>query len=136
MPKKNSDRAPLLGIFWLVGGKLIFDKSHLNEAEHYADHLTHPHSHVRVWAKLERTGQVPQGSEYDEFPRGRVTYHPASGESTLLADRCILDGEGLVVQIKKALHLGKKVKIGTDLHYRCPRCLRGKRINEEEDWGS
>jgi len=62
-------------------------------------------------------------------------HHPASGEFTILADKCILDRKGLVAKIKKALHLRKKVKLGTDEHYRCPRCLRGEQTNEDEDWG-
>jgi hypothetical protein len=135
MTKKNVDRAPHLGIFWLVDGKLIIDSSPLSEAEPYGDHLTHPRGHVDVWPKFERSGRVPRGSEYEEYPRGRVMHHPASGEFTILADRCILKHKGLIAHIKKALHLRKKVKTGTDPHYRCPRCLRGKQINEEEDWG-
>jgi len=134
MTKKNSNCAPHLGIFWLVDGKLIIDSSPLNEAEPYGDHLTHPRSHFRVWAKLGRSGRVPRGSEYEEYPRGRVMHHPVSGEFTVLADKCILSRKNLIARIKKALHLRKKVKTGTDPHYRCPLCLRGKQINEEEDW--
>lgn len=135
MTKKNSDRAPHLGIFWLVDGKLIIDSSALSESEPYGDHLTHPRSHIDVWAEFERSGRVPRGSEYDGYPRGRVMHHPASGEFTIFADICILKHKGLITQIKKALHLRKKVKTGTDPHYRCPLCLRGKQINEDEDWG-
>jgi hypothetical protein len=134
MAKKNLDRAPQLGVFWLVNGKLIIDSSLQSESEPYGDHLTHPRSHIRVWAKLRRSGRVPRGSEYDEYPRGRVMHHPASGEFTIFADRCILKRRSLIAQIKKALHLSKKVKTGTDPHYRCPLCLQGKQINEEEDW--
>ncbi len=135
MAKKNLDREPHLGIFWLVDGKLIIDSSPLSEAEPYGDHLTHPRSHIRVWATFERSGGVPRGSEYEEYPRGRVMHHPVSREFTILADRCILKDKGLIAQIKKALHLHKKVKLGTDSHYRCPSCLRGKKTDEDEDWG-
>jgi hypothetical protein len=69
MTKKNSDRAPHLGIFWLVDGKLIFDILPLSKAQPYGDHMTHPRSHIRVWATFERSGRVPRGSEYDEYPR-------------------------------------------------------------------
>lgn len=132
---KNSDRARHLGIFWLVDGKLIIDSSPLSEAEPYGDHLIHPRNHLRVWEKFECAGQVPRDSQYDEYPRGRVMHNPASGEFTIFADKCILKHKGLIAQIKKALHLRKKVKTGTDLHYRCPHCLRGKQTNEDEDWG-
>jgi len=132
--RRQPQDASRLGIFWLVDGKPIIDSSPLSEAEPYGDHLTHPRSHIDVWAEFERSGRVPRGSEYDEYPRGRVMHHPASGEFTILADRCILKRKGLVAQIKKDLHLRKKVKTGTDPHYRCPLCLRGKQINEDEDW--
>jgi hypothetical protein len=133
--KKSSDREACLGIFWLVDGKLIFDILPLSKAQQYGDHLTHPRSHFRVWPTFERSGRVPRGSEYDEYPRGRVMYHPASKEFTLLADSCILKHKGLIAQIKKALHLRKRVNLDLDSHYKCPHCLRGKKANEDEDWG-
>ena len=132
---KNSDRAPHLGIFWLVDGKLIIDSSPLSEAEPYGDHMNHPRGHVDVWTKFERSGQVPRGSEYEEYPRGRVMFDTTNESFTILADKCILKRKDMIAQIKKALHLHKKVKTGTDPHYRCPLCLRGKQINEDEDWG-
>jgi hypothetical protein len=135
MAKKNLDQAPHLGIFWLVDGKLIFDSSPLSEAEPYGDHITHPRSHVAVWSKLERRGLVPRGSEYEDYPRGRVIHHPATGEFTILADKCILRHKDLVIRIKKSLHLSERVKLDTDLHYRCPRCMRGKQASGDEDWG-
>jgi hypothetical protein len=135
MTKRSSDREACLGIFWLVDGKPIIDSSPLSEAEPYGDHLTHPRSHIDVWAEFERSGRVPRGSEYEEYPRGRVMHHPVSGEFTILADMCILKDKDLIAQIKKDLHLRKKVKVGPDSHYRCPKCLRGKQTNEDEDWG-
>jgi hypothetical protein len=135
MAKKNLDQAPHLGIFWLVDGKLIFDSSPLSEAEPYGDHMTHPRSHVDVWARLERRGPVPRGSQYEDYPRRRVIHHPATGEFTILADKCILRHKDLVIRIKKSLHLSERVKLDTDLHYRCPRCMRGKQASGDEDWG-
>jgi hypothetical protein len=102
-------------------------------AERYGNCQTHPRSHIDVWARLEPRGLVPHGSEYEDYPRGRVAYHPATGESTILADRCILEHKGLVAQIKQTLHLRKKAKLGTDPHYGCPCCLRGKQASGGED---
>ena len=59
-------------------------------------------------------------------------YHPSSGEFTILADKCILDHKDLIAQIKDALHLPKKTKLGTDPHYRCFRCLYGSDVDDEE----
>jgi len=135
MTTKNSDRAPHLGIFWLIDGKLIIDSSPLSEAERYGDCMTYPGGHVHVWAKFECSGRVPQGSQYEEYPRGRVTFDTKNESFMILADQCILIRKDMIAQIKKALHLPKKVQLDTDSHYRCPHCLRGKKTNEDEDWG-
>ena len=84
------------GIFWLVSGKLVIDSTSLDQAESYGDHVTHPRSHIDVWTQFQRIGKVPHESEYEEFPRGRVMHHPASGEFTILADKCITDRKELV----------------------------------------
>jgi hypothetical protein len=60
-----------------------------------------------------------------DYPRGRVMYHPAFEEFTILADRCILDRNDLIAKIKEELHLPKKTKVGTDPHYRCFHCQWG-----------
>jgi hypothetical protein len=133
MAKKHLDRAPHLGIFWLVNGKLILDSSPLSEAEPYGDHMTHPQSHDNVWAKFERSGRVPRGSEYEEYPRGRVMLDKTDESFTILADNCLLKRKGTIAQIKRALRLPNKVKLDTDSHYRCPRCLHGNQTNEEKD---
>jgi len=133
MPKRKRTRQPYLGIFWLVGKRLVVDKLPLSEAQRYADHLIYPRGHNTVWNELERAGQVRRGSEYDEYPRGRVAYHPDAKEFTVLADECILGRKVLVDQIKKSLNLKGKMKLGSDPHYRCPKCIQGKKIDEESD---
>jgi hypothetical protein len=53
--------------------------------------------------------KVPPECEYEEYPRGRV-----------------------IAQIKGALHLPAKTKVGSDPHYRCFACLYGKDEDDEE----
>lgn len=134
MAKKSSDREACLGIFWLVEGKLVIDKLPLSSAETYADHLTHPNKHISVWETLRQSGKVPSDSEYEEYARGRVTYHSALKEFTILADRCILKRRSLIAEIKEALHLRRNVKLGPDPHYKCPFCTRKKQTEEDKDW--
>jgi len=134
MTKKNSDQEPHLGIFWLVDGKLVIDPLPLSETVKYGDHLTYPRGHNKVWSDLQRAGRVPHDSEYDEYPRGRVRYHPALKEFTILADKCILKRRSLIAQIKEALHLRSNVKLGPDEHYKCPLCTRKKQTDEDKDW--
>lgn len=116
---------PRLGIFWLVKGKLLIDTCPLSECEKYGDHLNYPGSHIRVWEHWQKADKAPVESEYEEFPRGRVTYRAGSG-FTVLADRCILRRKDLIVEIKRALQLpSRDISLGTDPHYRCSRCLYG-----------
>ena len=128
---KQPDAEARIGIFWLVRDKLTFDCTPLSEAEAYGDHRGHPGSHISVWAQLQKLGTAPRESEYEEYPRGRAMYHPAFKEFTILADRCILDRNELIAQIKEDLHLPRGTKTGTDSHYRCFHCLYGK--DDEDD---
>jgi hypothetical protein len=123
--KSAGSPQPHVGIFWLVNGRLLFDSTPLSEAERYAGHLGHARSHIDVWAQFQRLGKAPRESEYEEFPRGRVMYHPAAEEFTILADQCILSRKDLIAQIKQALRLPPNTKLGTDPHYRCFTCLYG-----------
>jgi hypothetical protein len=104
----------------------------LSQAESYGESLTHPRSHIDVWNQFQRIGKVPRESEYEEYPRGRVIHHPASGEFTILADPCILARKDLITQIKDALHLPSKTKTGTDPHYKCFKCLYGNDVDDDD----
>ena len=125
MAKKNLDRAPQLGIFWLVNGKLIIDSSRLTEAEPYGNHLGHPRSHIEVWEQYRRGGKVPLEMEYEQAPRGRVMFDRTSDTFTILADKCILGRKDLIANIKSKLNLPKSTRLSSDSHYRCFTCLYG-----------
>jgi len=120
---KGGKEEPRVGIFWLVGGKLLADTSSLDEAEPYGDFLTHPEGHAEVWERYRRDRTVYPESEYEEAPRGRVMFNTWTRKFTLLADRCILKRKAFVAQIKRELHLPKNTEVRGDSHYRCSDCL-------------
>jgi hypothetical protein len=124
---------PLLGIFWLIDGKLVFDSMPLTEAVPYGSSVTHPADHIDLWEVWKRNGRAPEGSEYEEYPRGRTIHALASGEVTIYADRCILQRKEIIEQIRKALHLPKGCKVDTDEHYRCSKCLYGNTEESDDD---
>jgi hypothetical protein len=63
-------------------------------------------------------------TEYQRFPRGRVSYNRQSGKFTLLADRCILSKKRLVAAILLRMNLPvRRTETGIDSLYRCFRCL-------------
>src|ERR1700688_2310662 len=96
---------PHIGIFWIVRGTLVIDRTALGVGEGYGDLLTHPRSHIDVWKKWRLGGKVPGESEYEEFPRGRVMYNTKTQRFTLLADRCILREKIMVTKIMSELNL-------------------------------
>ena len=115
---------PRVGIFWLVGEKLLLDTTPLSRAEEYGEFKVHPGDHVSVWEKLRSANAVPQEMEYEEPPRGRVMFNSKLATFTLLADRCILRRKAIVAKIRKQLHLPKNTRESTDSHYRCSSCLQ------------
>ena len=116
---------PRLGIFWLVGGKLIMESAPISAAEPYGGQLTHPRSHSEVWQQYQRAGTVPADMKYDQPPRGRVMFDTRSQRFTLLADRCILQNKNILRRIMLELKLPENTETDTDNRYRCCDCLRG-----------
>jgi hypothetical protein len=130
--KGISEASPRIGIFWVVGGKLIGVAVPLTEGESYGDYIVFGPGHHKVWDDLQLRGQVPRDCEFEEFPRGRVRYDPRDGTFLLLADACILRNKSMVRQIMKEMHLqGGITEIDRDSHYRCSECLN--RTNGENN---
>jgi hypothetical protein len=124
--KKEQSGESRVGIFWVLNGEPLIDCAPLSEAEPYGDHLTHPRGHAEVWERCQRNGAVSPDMEYEEPPRGRVMYNTRTQRFTLLADRCILRDKNVVRRIMSQLHLPRHTETGTDIHYRCFVCLRGR----------
>src|ERR1035437_10557045 len=88
MPNKQSaEGQQKVGIFWLIGDRLILDTSPLSDAEAYGDCLTHRNSHIDFWTAQQRFGAVPSDIEYEEPPRGRVVFNTKTLRFALYADR-------------------------------------------------
>jgi hypothetical protein len=125
--KKSPTQEPCVGIFWLLDGKIIIDATPLSRAESYGTALTHPTGHDDYWSHLQHTGAVPAEVEYEELPRGRVVFDGREQRFTLYADACILREKSVVKKLMSLMHLPDDTALSTDPHYRCFRCLAGKR---------
>jgi len=113
-----------VGIFWVVGGKLLIDCTPLGEAEPYGDHLTHPRSHLEAWTLFLQNGIAPIEIEYEDAPRGRIVYNTRTQRFMILADRCILGDNVMLARIISVMNLpNRNTDKGTDSHYRCSVCL-------------
>lgn len=128
MPSKQTKQGePIVGIFWLFNGQLIFDTSLLSDGEDDGEFIDHPTGHTDYWEELQRLGVVPRDVDYEEPPRGRVLFKKKSGRFALYADRCILKRKSVVKEIMKAMRLpASKTDVGSDGqlgHYKCYECL-------------
>ncbi|HMG84817.1 MAG TPA: hypothetical protein VK574_03700 [Terracidiphilus sp.] len=122
--KQINQGQSLVGIFWLIGDRLILDTSPLSEAEPYGDCLGHRTSHIDYWTAQQGLGTVSREIEYEEPPRGRVVFNTRTQRFALYADRCILKRQAVVERIMDTMHLPTShTNIGTDGHYKCSKCL-------------
>ena len=121
--KNNSAAEPHLGIFWYFNRALLINAIPLSAAEVYGHCKNHPTSHICYWAELQRQAKVPHEMEYEEAPRGRVTYDEKAEQFALFADRCVLDRPQLLREILANLHLPSSTQCVADSHYRCTECL-------------
>jgi hypothetical protein len=124
----------MVGIFWLLGNRLIFDTSPLGEAEPYGDCLDHAAGHFKHWTRLQRDGVVPRDIEYDDPPRGRVIFNKTTKRFMFYADQCIRKKKSVVKEIMNAMCLPvRETDItleGRDSHYRCRQCMESSNARE------
>jgi hypothetical protein len=133
MRKPLQQPEPCVGIFWLIDSKIIIDTTALSEAGKYGDFKIHDGDHVTHWAEMEKRGEVPRGSEYEELPRGRVNFDTRTQQFTLRADACILRETSVVKELLRLMHLPVDSVLSSDKHYRCSRCLAKRHRNLTED---
>src|SRR5664279_3205210 len=104
---------PRVGIFWLVGNNIIIDSTAIPEAGKYSDFAIHEGDHVTLWAEMEKRGEVPRGSEYEEHPRGRSNFNTRTQRFTLFADACILRRKNVVRKLMSVMHLPDDTTLST-----------------------
>ena len=131
---RSDQPEPRVGIFWLIGNRLIIDSTPLNAAEPYGECLGHAKSHIDFWAERQALGEVPRDTEYEEHPRGRVVFNSKTERYSFCADRCILKKKSVVKRIMTAMRMPIEMSdIIADSHYRCFRCLERETAREERD---
>jgi hypothetical protein len=106
---------------------LVIDTTALSEASKYGDFSIYEGDHITLWAEMEKRGEVPRDTDYEEHPRGRVNFNTRTQQFTLYADRCILRKKDVVTKLMHVMHLPSDTALSTDEHYRCYRCLAGNR---------
>ncbi len=125
-----------VGAFFALNGKIQGAGDPYTEVDSIAGFRTYPVDHDKLWSQLQRAGLADRGLQYDEVPRGRITYEDSSRTFTLFADKCILNNKRLVSQAMSYFSLPSNTKVLADVHYRCPKSIAPRRTKkqEEEDW--
>jgi len=118
----TSQLEPQVGIFWLIGTRIIIDTTPLSAAGKYGDFRIHEGDHVTYWEEMEKRGEVPRDSDYEEHARGRVNYNTKTKQFKLYADRCILRQKNVVKELLRLMHLPDDTPLSTDSHYQCYSC--------------
>lgn len=127
-PDTGTRPEPAVGIFWRVADALVVDRTPLSCAEPYGDCLTHGPGHYERWEAWQRLGArglrergypgAILGTEYDEWPRGRVVYEVPSARFVLYADRR-LQQPATLAALRAAFGLdAATVVVRGDPHYR------------------
>ncbi|MFT8679219.1 hypothetical protein [Gluconacetobacter sp.] len=91
-----------IGIFWVISengcSRFLVDRLPVSQGERYGDAITWG-GHYEFWEQIQSENQnrslskVPQWSEYEEWPRGRVIYNTREKIFVVYADRKLLTNE-------------------------------------------
>lgn len=115
---------PMVGIFWLLDGELIFDVTLVSSGEPYGDCVGHAKSHIAFWSELHRSRMIPLDVEYEDPPRGRVVFNVKTRQYVVYADKCIRAKRSVVRRIIREFSLPTEFTvISGDEHYRCRSCI-------------
>jgi hypothetical protein len=96
-----------VGIFFMHERKIHYECTPVKDAEDYGHLKTHGTGHPEFWKRLQARGIVPREQEYDEVPRGRITYDTRERLFYVFLDRCIREQAWAVDEVLDAFDLQK-----------------------------
>ena len=103
---------PIIGIFWIVDGKLIARKVNLSEIEKINGFKDSGLSHFFEWEKMGF-----DIDEYDKFPRGRIVYDVLNDRFLIYAAKEIIKNEKYKELILNNFKIYKNYWFIYDEHY-------------------
>lgn len=109
------NKKPLIGPFFFIRGKLIFNACPLAEGREQAGKLDNSYGHDVLYDAYFKTG------EYIDYPRGRVVWDKEKNHSIIYIDPCI-NRKDVLSQIISSFNIGEYV-IEYDDHYHCKKCV-------------
>lgn len=120
-----------VGLFWVVDQErqpfVLAVSASVSEAQRYGDHLMLDLGHYEHWQALAARGAAalraaglptaPAWSEYEEWPRGRVSYDAARSCFVILADRKLHRPEFIALIAERFRLRPEAVQVRRDPHY-------------------
>lgn len=120
-----------VGLFWVVEQErrpfVLAVSASASKAQRYGDHLMLDLGHYEHWQALAARGvtalraaglpTAPAWSEYEEWPRGRVSYDAARARFVILADRKLHRPEFIALIAERFRLKPKAVEVRRDPHY-------------------
>jgi hypothetical protein len=123
-----TDKGPLLGIFYLVHGRLELETTPMNQVPARGGIKAHTRRHYDMWVDLQAEDTALRGMDCYALPRGRVSYREDVHRFALLADVYILKESHLVAHIIAAMRLPETLlSIKGDEHYQCAACKKAEK---------
>jgi hypothetical protein len=113
----------LIGIFYLINGRILSESVPVRTIRPSGGVRAYPRQHYELWSELQKEDPDLYDLDCYALPRGRVLYNEKTRKFEILADRHILEKDGLATRIVEDFHLGKsRTEFREDEHYRCAVC--------------
>lgn len=112
---------PRLGIFWIIDGEVVAFSVTRDRAEHIGGFGNYPHGHAQLWPLVQRGIPALAKVEYDELPRGRVTFDARTQMFNLWMPSALVRQSEVVCRVRSQFDLPElRTLVGADAHYDPP----------------
>jgi len=113
---------PEIGIFWLClkdgKVKIFFSETiSLVFGQKYGSFIVAQREHYNTWESLKHHHNVPRNSNYEDLPRGRVSYDIDKEQYVVYHGNYIKSASGIKSVVKKEFMLKRNTRWEMDLHY-------------------
>ena len=107
-----------VGIWFWPHRKIVQWSLPVSEAVEHIGHLVGPSEHLKFWENIRHQTPELNGLEYDECPRGRVSFRLADQKFVILCGSRVLNSTSAQNAIKRSFQLkGVPVVVEHDDHY-------------------
>jgi hypothetical protein len=119
-------KKPEIGIFYLINGRIVSETARVAKIKPSGAIRSYPRQHYELWSELQNKNHDLSDLDCYALPRGRVLYKEKARKFEILADKHILEKDGLIDCIIEEFGLDRSsVQLREDDHYRCAVCKNG-----------